>query len=187
MLLLLIPNNFILATSQENLSLAVCDQVRLKPAYSGTVSSHFVPRSFRTYFGHFVPSNNHFVPRSFHTQFGHFIISSQSLNLGGCRGTIDDVATIPFHPSLSTAAIRESPNPIPIHSLMLSSHLFFCLPLLLAPFTVPCRTVFTMPEDLEMWPYHLSFLFLTMVRRSSCIPIAFWILLRTSSLVTWSL
>ena len=79
------------------------------------------------------------------------------------------------------------PNPIPVHSLMLSSHLFFCLPLLLAPFTVPCRIVFAMPEDLEMWPYHLSFRFFTMVRRSSCTPIAFWILLRTSSLVTLSL
>ena len=113
-------------------------------------------------------------------------ISSQSLNLGGRRGTTDDVATIPFHPSLSSAALRESPNPIPVHSLMLSSHLFFCLPLLLAPFTVPCRIVFAMPEDLEMWPYHLSFRFFTMVRRSSCTPIAFWILLRTSSFVTWS-
>ena len=81
----------------------------------------------------------------------------------------------------------ESPNPIPIHSLMLSSHLFFCLPLLLAPFTVPCRIVFAMPEDLEMWSFHLSFHFFTMVRRSSCTPIAFWILLRTSSFVTWSL
>ena len=49
----------------------------------------------------------------------HFI-SSQSLNLGGRRGTTDDVATIPFHPSLSSAALRESPNPIPVHSLMLS-------------------------------------------------------------------
>ena len=93
-------------------------------------------------------------------------ISSQSLNLGGCRGTTDAVATIPFHPSLSSAALRESPNPIPFHSLMLSSHLFFCLPLLLAPFTVPCRIVFAMPEDLEMWPYHMSFRFFTMVRRS---------------------
>ena len=87
-------------------------------------------------------------------------ISSQSLNLGGRRGTTDDVATIPFHPSLSSAALRESPNPIPVYSLMLSSHLFFCLPFLLAPFTVPCRIVFAMPEDLEMWPYHLSFRFL---------------------------
>ena len=33
---------------------------------------------------------------------------------------------------------------------MLYSHPFFCLPLLLAPSTVPCRTVFAMPEDLEM-------------------------------------
>ena len=54
------------------------------------------------------------------------------LNLGGRRGTTEDVATIPFHPSLSSAALRESPNLIPVHSLMLSSHLFFCLPLLLA-------------------------------------------------------
>ena len=65
---------------------------------------------------------------------------------------------------------RESPNPIPVHSLMLSSHLFFCLPLLLAPFTAPCRIVFDMPENLEMWQNHLSFLFFTMVRRSSCTP-----------------
>ena len=70
-------------------------------------------------------------------------------------------------------------------SLTLCFHLFFCLPLLLAPFTVPCRIVFTMLEDLEMWPYHLSFRFFTMVRRSSCTPFAFWILLRTSSFVTW--
>ena len=56
---------------------------------------------------------------------------------------------------------------------MLSSHLFFCLPLLLAPFTAPSRIVFAMPEDLEMWPYHLSFRFFTMVR-SSCTPVAFW-------------
>ena len=114
-------------------------------------------------------------------------ISSQSHNIGGHWGTSDDVATIPFHLSLSSAALRESPNPIPLHSLMLSSYLFFCLPLLLAPFIVPCRIVFAMPEHLEMWPYHLSFRFFTMVGRSSCIPVAFWILLRTSSFVTWFL
>ena len=54
-------------------------------------------------------------------------------------------------------------------------------------FTARCRIVFAIPEDLEMWPYHLRLLFFTMVRRSSCTPIAFWILLRTSSFVTWSL
>ena len=78
------------------------------------------------------------------------LISAQSLNLGGRRSTTDDVATIPFHPSLSFAALRESPNPIPVHSLILYFHLFFCLPLLLAPFTAPGT------------------------------PTAFWILLRTS-------
>ena len=78
-------------------------------------------------------------------------------------------------------------TPIPVHSWMLSSHLFFCLPLHLAPFTVSCR-IPAMSEDLEMWPYHLSFYyFFTMVRRASCTPIAFWFLLRTSSFVTWSL
>ena len=86
------------------------------------------------------------------------LISSQSLNLGGRRGTTDDIATIPFHPSLSFVVLKESPNPIYVHSLILSSQLFFCLPLLLTPFTVPCRIVFAMPEDLEMWSYHLSFL-----------------------------
>ena len=44
-------------------------------------------------------------------------ISSQSLNLRGCRGTADDVATIPFHPSMSSATLREFHNPIPIYSL----------------------------------------------------------------------
>ena len=77
------------------------------------------------------------------------LIPSQSLNLGGRRGTTNDVAAIPFHPSLSSAALRESPNPFPVHSLMLSSHLFFCLPLLLAPFTVPCRIVFACQRILK--------------------------------------
>ena len=107
------------------------------------------------------------------TSFSHSssLISSQSLNIGGRRGITDDVATMHFNPYLSFAALRESPSSIPIHSLMLSSHLFFCLPLLLAPFTVPCKIVFAMHEDLEMWPYHLSFRFFTKVRRSSCTPI----------------
>ena len=48
--------------------------------------------------------------------------------------------------SMYPAAFSESPSHILIHSLMLSSHI-----------TVPCRTVFAMPEDFEMWPYLLSF------------------------------
>ena len=74
------------------------------------------------------------------------LISSQSLNLGGRRGTTDDVATIPFYLSLSSATLRESPNSIPVHYLMLSSHLF-CLPLLapvsqsLAELSSPCQSI----------------------------------------------
>ena len=94
---------------------------------------------------------------------------------------------MPYHLSLSSTGLRESPNSIPVYSFMLSSHLFFCLPLLLALFTFPCRIVFAMPEDLEMWPYHLSFRFFTTVRRSSCTPTALWNLLWFSSFVAWSL
>ena len=104
--------------------------------------------------------------------------------LGGHRGITNDVATIPFHPSLPSGSLQ---TPCLSNPLMLPFHLFFCRPLLLVPFTLPCKSVFAMPKDLEMWPYHLSFRFFTMVRRSSCTPIAFWILSRTSSFVTWSL
>ena len=109
------------------------------------------------------------------------------ITLGGCRGTTDEFATIPFHLDLFSAALVELAKSIPVHSLILSSHLFFCLPLFLFPFTVPCRIVFAKPEDLETWPNHLSFRFLTRVRSSSYSPMAAWIFLRTSSLVTWSL
>ena len=100
---------------------------------------------------------------------------------------MDEFATIPFHLDLFSAALVELAKSIPVHSLILSSHLFFCLPLFLFPFTVPCRIVFSKPEDLETWPNHLSFRFLTRVRSSSYSPMAAWIFLRTSSLVTWSL
>ena len=110
-----------------------------------------------------------------------------SHNLGGSSGTTDEFATIPFHLDLFSAALVELAKSIPVHSLILSSHLFFCLPLFLFPFTVPCRIVFAKPEDLETWPNHLSFRFLTRVRSSSYSPMAAWIFLRTSSLVTWSL
>ena len=86
------------------------------------------------------------------------------ITLGGRRGTTDEFATIPFHLGLFSAALVELAKSIPVHSLILSSHLFFCLPLFLFPFTVPCRIVFAKPEDLETWPNHLSFRFLTRVR-----------------------
>ena len=109
------------------------------------------------------------------------------ITLEGRRGTTDEFATIPFHLDLFSAALVELAKSIPVHSLILSSHLFFCLPLFLFPFTVPCRIVFAKPEDLETWPNHLSFRFLTRVKSSSYSLMAAWIFLRTSSLVTWSL
>ena len=89
------------------------------------------------------------------------LISSQSIDLDGRRGTIDDVLTILFH--LSQSPLPSGNLQTPFLSIPLSSRLF-CLPFLIALFTV----VFAMPEDLEMWPYHLSFRFFTMVRRSLC-------------------
>ena len=109
------------------------------------------------------------------------------ITLEGRRGTTDEFATIPFHLDLFSAALVELAKSIPVHSLILSSQLFFCLPLFLFPFTVPCRIVFAKPEDLVTWPNHLSFRFLTRVRSSSYSPMTAWIFLRTSSLVTWSL
>ena len=106
------------------------------------------------------------------------------ITLEGRRGTTDEFATTPFHLDLFSAALIELAKSIPVHSLILSSHLFFCLPLFLFPFTVPCRIVFAKPEDLETWPNHLSFRFLTRVRSLSYSPMAAWIFLRTSSLVT---
>ena len=49
-------------------------------------------------------------------QWNHHLIS-QSLNLDGHRGTTDNVATIPFHLSVSSAALRESSKSISVHSL----------------------------------------------------------------------
>ena len=109
------------------------------------------------------------------------------ITLGGRRGTTDEFATIPFYLDLFSAALVELAKSIPVHSLILSSHRFFCLPLFLFPFTVPCRILFAKPEDLETWLNHLSFRFFTRVRSSSYSPMAAWIFLRTSSLVTWSL
>ena len=109
--------------------------------------------------------------------YEHTFYLSYSIILEGRRGTTDEFATIPFHLDLFSAALVELAKSIPVHSLILSSHLFFCLPLFLFPFTVPCSIVFAKPEDLETWPNHLSFRFLTRVRSSSYSPMAAWIFL----------
>ena len=106
-----------------------------------------------------------------------------SFNREGRLGTTDDFATSFLHFSLFSTALLDLANSRPVHSLMLSSHRFLCLPCLL----LPCKMVLARPDERETWPYHCSLRLFKMVRRSSCDPIACWILTRTSSLVTWSL
>ena len=58
-------------------------------------------------------------------------------------------------------------------SLMLSFHLFLCLPCLLPPFIVPCKMVFARPAEQETCSSHFSLHLFTMVRRSSCVTVKF--------------
>ena len=109
------------------------------------------------------------------------------LNCEGHRGTTDDFATSFFHFSLLSTALCDLANSRPVHSLILSSHLFLCLPCLLPSFTVPCKMVLARPDERETWPYHCSLRLFAMVRRSTCGLIACWILAQTSLLVAWSL
>ena len=110
-----------------------------------------------------------------------------SLNREGRWGNTDDFTTSFLHVSLFSTAPWDLANSRPVHFLMLSSHLFLCLPCLLPPFIVPCKMVLARPDERETCPYHCSLRLFTKVRRSSCGPIACWILARTSWLVTWSL
>ena len=111
----------------------------------------------------------------------------QSLNREGRRSTTDDFATSFLHSSLFFTAFWDLPNSRPVHFLMMSSHLFLCPPCRLPPFTVPCKMVLARPDGRETRSYHCSLRLFTIVRKSSCGPIACWILARTSSLVSWSL
>ena len=62
-------------------------------------------------------------------------------------GTTDDFTTSFLHFSLFSTALWDLPNSRPVCSLMLSSHLFLCLPHLLPPFTVPCKMVLARPDE----------------------------------------
>ena len=115
------------------------------------------------------------------------IISIISLIREGRWGTTVDFATNFLHFSLFSTALWDLANSRHVHSVMLSSHLFLCRPCLLSPSTVPCKMILDRPDEQETCPYHFGLRLFTIVRRSSCGPIAWWILARTSSLVTWSL
>ena len=56
-------------------------------------------------------------------------------------GTTDDFATSFLHFPLFSTALWDLAKSRPVHSLILSSHLFLCLPCLLPPFTVSCKMV----------------------------------------------
>ena len=88
--------------------------------------------------------------------FRHYHHHHQSLNREGRWGTTDDLATNFLHFSLYSTALWDLPNFRPVHSLMLSSHLFLCPPCLLPPFTVPCKMVWARPDERETWLYHAT-------------------------------
>ena len=83
------------------------------------------------------------------------ISSHLSLNHEGRWGTIDDFVASFLHFSLFSTALWDLANSRPVHSLMLSSSLLLCLPCLLPPLTVPCKTVLARPDEQETWPYTL--------------------------------
>ena len=87
----------------------------------------------------------------------------QSLNREARWGTTDDLATSFFHFPLFSTAFWDLLNSRPVHSLMLSSHLFLCLPCLLPPVTVPCKMVLARPDERETWPYRCSLRLFTIV------------------------
>ena len=81
----------------------------------------------------------------------------QFLNCEGRWGTTDDFATSFLHVSLFSTALWDLPNSRPVHSLMLSSHLFLCLPCLLPPFNVLCQIVLARPDEREKMTIPLQF------------------------------
>ena len=113
-----------------------------------------------------------------------------SLNPQGRWSTTDDFAT-----SFLDYSVLHCPQglgdlqarPIPRCWLVFLPHLFFCLPCLLPPFTVPCKMVLARHDEQETCPYHCSLHLFTMVRRSLSGPIGCWILAWSSSLLTQSL
>ena len=97
--------------------------------------------------------------------------------------TTDDFTTTPFNLVQSSFALVELAKSITAHCLILSFHLFFFFhslcPVEMSYDRCSGRAKLK-PEDLETWPNHLSFRFLTTVRSSSYSPLATWIFLRTS-------
>ena len=114
-------------------------------------------------------------------------LSYLSRSLADRCGTNVDFTTSFLHSSRFSAFRSSIFHSRPVHSLMLSSHHFLCLPLRLPPWTVPCRTVLASPDDHVTCLYHFSLRLFIEVRKSSYGPMAFPILAFTFSLVMWFL
>ena len=108
------------------------------------------------------------------------------LNRNGRWGTTDDFTTIFLLFSLLSTALLKLANSRPVHFLMLSSHLFLCLPCFLPTFTMPCKMVSAGPDEGETCPYHFSLHIFTTIM-SPYGAIASWILERNSSFITLAL
>ena len=126
------------------------------------------------------------LTRALSSVVNHHHHHHQSLKREGRWGTIDDFATSFLHFSLFSTALWDLPNIACSYPDVVFT-LFLCLPCHLPPFTVPCKMVLARPNERETWPYHRSLRLFTIVRWSSCGPVACRILARTYSLVTWSL
>ena len=55
--------------------------------------------------------------------------------------------------SLFSDALWDLVNSRPVHSLIFFPNLFFCVPCLLPPFTVPCKMVLARPDERETHPW----------------------------------
>ena len=62
----------------------------------------------------------------------------------------------PFYLIILSHSPRASQNLNPVHSEILFSQRFFCLPLYLSPCTVPCKIVVASPADLGTCPNHFN-------------------------------
>ena len=164
---------------------SMCWKINLESVQSICVSNIVTLHQYRSGGrGRGEPSDRQHIVKEWIQNFRHFHHHHLSLNCEGRWGTTVDFTTSFLHFSMFSTALWDLLNSRPVHSLMLSSHLFLCLPYLLPPFTVPSKMILTRPDEQETWSYHCSLRPFTMVRRSSCGLIAFWILARTSSLVT---
>ena len=92
-----------------------------------------------------------------------FFLSYLSRSLADRWGTTVDFTTSFLHCSWFSAFRSVMFHWRPVHSLMLSSHRFLCLPLRLPPWTVPCRIVLASPDDRVTCPYHFSLRLFTII------------------------